>query len=318
MKPTLLHLTTDARHQGRRLDEIAREWLTEVLGVAPARAAVRRLIMAGALRARGQPLRAPGHIVEARMNLALSLRPDLVRRDRVPVTSGEALILYEDDALLAVDKPPGLPTVATADPERAHLVGLVERVLQSRAGGKGRPRRLGVHQRLDRDTSGVVLFVKDPAANPGLAAQFAARTIEKTYLALTARPARMAASAWRVDEPVERPGAGPVSAVTDFAIVEAWPEGVLVEARPRTGRKHQVRIHLSRAGLPILGDAAYGGDPRAAPRVMLHAARLQLRHPLTGAGLSVASPMPADFRAVLDRLRHSARRSARRGTRPRR
>ena len=129
----------------------------------------------------------------------------------------------------------------------------------------------------------------------------------------------MPARAWRVDEPVARPGAGATAApaVTDFGVVEAWPGGVLVEARPRTGRKHQVRIHLSRAGLPLLGDAAYGGDPRAAPRVMLHAARLQLRHPLTGAALSVASPMPADFAAVLDRLRHSVRRSPRRGTRRR-
>jgi 23S rRNA pseudouridine1911/1915/1917 synthase len=239
-----------------------------------------------------------------------------VRRDRALISFDASRILYEDDALLAVDKPPGLPTVATADPARAHLVGLVEGVLLSRAGGEGPP-RLGVHQRLDRDTSGVVLFVKDPAANPGLAAQFAAHTIEKTYLALTARPARMRARAWRVDEPMERPGAKPVSAVTDFKIVEAWPGGVLVEARPRTGRKHQVRIHLSRAGLPILGDAAHGGDPRAAPRVMLHAARLRLRHPLTGAELSVASPMPADFRALLERLRRSARPSARRGRRRR-
>jgi 23S rRNA pseudouridine1911/1915/1917 synthase len=275
--------------------------------------------MAGALRVRGRPLRAPGRVVDPGMDLVLALRPDLVRRDPAPPSFDETRILYEDDALIAVDKPPGLPTVATADPARPYLVGLVEDVLRSRGGGEGRSHRLGVHQRLDRDTSGVVLFVKDPAANPGLAAQFAARTIEKTYLALTARPPRMPASAFRVDEAVERSGTGPAaaSAVTDFRVVEAWPGGVLVEARPRTGRKHQIRIHLSQAGLPILGDAVHGGDARAAPRVMLHAARLQLRHPLTGAELSVASPLPADFRAVLHRLRPSARGSARRGRRPR-
>ena len=91
--------------------------------------------------------------------------------------------------------------------------------------------------------------------------------------------------------------------MTEFAVLEARPRGLLVEARPRTGRKHQIRIHLAQAGMPILGDTRYGGDTAAAPRVMLHAARLTLRHPLTGVQLSVTSPPPADFRALLERLR---------------
>lgn len=249
------------------------------------------------------------------MNLTLALRPELVHRDPGPASFDEARILHEDGALIAVDKPPGLPTVATADPARPHLVGLVERLLAARAGEAGPRQALGVHQRLDRDTSGVVLFVKDPAANADLGAQFAGHRVEKTYLALTARPPRLPAVPWRVDD-----GANGEAkpAVTDFVVVEAWPEGVLVEARPRTGRKHQIRIHLSRAGMPILGDAAYGGDRRDAPRVMLHAARLQLRHPLTGARLTVSSALPADFQAAIARLRQRPGRSLPRGTRRRR
>jgi 23S rRNA pseudouridine1911/1915/1917 synthase len=300
------------------VDEVAREWLTGVLGAPPARAAVRRLLMAGALRADGRPLRAPGRVLHAGVGLVLHLRPELVHRAPAADGAWPVRIVYEDDALVVVDKPPGLPTVATADPRRPHLVGVVTALLRSR--GAAPPGPLGVHQRLDRDTSGLVLLVKDPAANADLAAQFAGRAVEKTYLALTARPRSRPPRTWRADESVERAEAGKAArpALTDFALVEAWPGGLLVEARPRTGRKHQIRIHLARAGLPILGDAAYGGDPRAAPRVMLHAARLQLRHPLTGARLDLSSPPPADFRGVLDRLRRAPPRSPRDGARRRR
>ena len=301
-RPRILRLTTDAGHRGRRLDDVAREWLTEELGTPPARAAVRRLLMAGALRARGQPLRVPGRLLEAGMHLALELRAELVHRDPAPAAFDEARILHEDDALIAVDKPPGLPTVATADPARPHLVGLVESLLAARARtpDAGPRQALGVHQRLDRDTSGVVVFVKDPAANADLGKQFASHQVEKTYLALTARPRRLPAGPWRMEDGLD---AETRPAVTDFEVVEAWPDGALVEARPRTGRKHQIRRHLSQAGMPILGDEAYGGDRRDAPRVMLHAARLQLRHPLAGTPLTVASALPADFRSAIDRLR---------------
>jgi 23S rRNA pseudouridine1911/1915/1917 synthase len=249
------------------------------------------------------------------MDLTIALRPELVHRPPATVSLDESCVLYEDDALIAVDKPPGLPSVATADPARPHLVGLVERLLASRAGAEGKAPTLGVHQRLDRDTSGVVLFVKDPAANAGLGAQFAAHGVEKTYLAVAARPPRLPSGPWRMED---GPEGNPPSAITDFRIVEAWPDAVLVEARPRTGRKHQIRIHLSRAGLPILGDATYGGDRRDAPRVMLHAARLKLRHPLTGEPLAVSSAMPADFQAEVARRRRPEGPSPRRETRRRR
>lgn len=276
--------------------------------------------MAGALRVSGRPLRAPGHVIEQADVLDVLVRPELLMREAAPPPAA-VRILYEDAALIAVDKPPRLPTVATADPSRAHLVGLVERFLGVRDGSGGAGRPLGVHQRLDRDTSGVVLLVKDPAANAGLATQFAARTIDKTYLALTVRGGRAPRAAWRADEPVdgnvsEEHGAAP-AAVTDFRVVETLADGLLVEARPRTGRKHQIRVHLARAGLGILGDDTYGNAKAGgAPRLMLHAARLRLRHPLTGTALSIESPVPADFLDVLERLRRAPA-PARRGTRRR-
>ena len=301
-------LVADSRQAGRRADEVAREWLAEVLGTEPSKAAVRRLIMAGGLRVRGLALRTPARLIDGGAALELIVRPGLVKRDDEPSSLEAARILHEDDAVIAVDKPPRLPTVPSADPRRPSLVGLVEKLLRSRTGA-GRampPGHLGVHQRLDQDTSGVVVFVKDPAANASLAAQFAAHAVEKTYLALTGRPARLPPKRWRSEAAVEDEsgaGKGSRSAVTDFVVVEVLARGLLVEAHPRTGRKHQIRIHLAKAGMPILGDGRYGGDTAAAPRVMLHAARLALRHPLTDAPLSVASPLPADFCAALQRLR---------------
>jgi 23S rRNA pseudouridine1911/1915/1917 synthase len=296
-------LTAGEREAGRRLDEVALAWLTEALGTAPSRSAVRRLIMSGALRVDGRPSRTPGRVLAAGHRLEVQVRGDLLRPRSPAVVLGPERILYEDAALIAVDKPPGLPTVATADPGRPHLAGLVSALLDAR-GGRPRSASLGVHQRLDRDTSGVVLFAKDAAANPGLAAQFAARTVEKVYLALTARPRRLPPARWRAEDPVDEAGR---PAVTEFALREVLPGALVVEARPRTGRKHQVRIHLARAGLPILGDPDYGGPAAArAPRLMLHAGRLALRHPLTGAPWSATSPLPRDFAAVAAGLRGRA------------
>jgi len=219
-------------------------------------------------------------------------------------------VLYEDDALLAVDKPPGLLTVPSADPRRPSLVAAVKAFLAARrhARGAGEP-YLAVHQRLDRDTSGVVLFATDPAANPGLAAAFAGRSVEKAYEALTHLPPERPPRRFTVESPVTADGA---FARTDVTVVEALPGGLLVEARPLTGRKHQIRIHLARIGAAILGDDVYG-PPRtrgSVPRLMLHARRLALEHPLTGSRLVIESAPPADFRAALAAIRSLAARVA--------
>jgi 23S rRNA pseudouridine1911/1915/1917 synthase len=101
------------------------------------------------------------------------------------------------------------------------------------------------------------------------------------------------------------------AAETGFAIVRRFPAALLVEARPATGRKHQIRAHLAEAGAPILGDARYGGPASAAgtpvPRVMLHAAALRLAHPVTGESLDIRCPRPADFQRLLDHLDRTTR-----------
>jgi len=304
---------------GRRLVDVLLDWLRERLADEVPMARVRALVASGGVRVDGAVVRAPGRPlrsgqhVEALVDVE-RLRPRALALDR-PFELTPERILFRDAFLLAVDKPPGLPTHATADPSRPSLVGHVERFLAP----PGAPREaagrvvgvptLAVHQRLDRDTSGVVLFGLDPRANAGLARAFAERLAEKTYLAITAAPRTLPGKRFRVSAPIGparagRPGValggrGARPAETDVLVREVLKGALLVEARPLTGRKHQVRAHLAEAGLPILGDTTYGSADAHVPRLMLHAWRLALPHPVTGEPLRLEAEVPPDFAAVL-------------------
>jgi 23S rRNA pseudouridine1911/1915/1917 synthase len=289
-----------ASQAGARLDEVLASWLPGAMGRPLSRSLVRRLVMAGAVRVDGRPSRRPAETLGA--GTVLDVRVDV---DRLPPPTPTAFrVVHRDASVVVVDKPSGLPTVPTADPSRPSLVALLRAELPPGA-------HLGVHQRLDAETSGLVLFTVDPAADAAVAAQFERREVRKTYLALV--PAGPAREAWTASGPLG--GDGP-AAVTEFRVAERRADCLLVEARPRTGRKHQIRIHLAEAGLPILGDRRYGGDGRVA-RVMLHARRLELRHPATGSVLDVESPLPEDFSAVLRAARTTPRPPAPARGRPR-
>jgi 23S rRNA pseudouridine1911/1915/1917 synthase len=214
-------------------------------------------------------------------------------------------LLYADEHLAAVDKPAGVPAQPTLASDRGHLPELAARLL----GGDVLP----VH-RLDRETSGVVVLARTRAAAAALSAAFREGSPVKTYLALCARAPVPAEG--RIDAPLgpdpRRPGRRTVDpggepAATAWRTLRRGPGGeALVEVRPETGRTHQIRVHLAHLGAPLLGDARYGGPRRvleiSIPRVMLHAARLEIRHPATGSRLSIEAPLPADFRAALDAL----------------
>ena len=307
-----LSLRTTATHAGQRLDEVLAGWLPPALGRPLSKAKVRRLVMAGAVRVDGLVSRRPvtrlaaGRVVEVRVRP--SLLEDRTSHDR-PFALTAARILYEDGWVIAVDKPPGLPTPPTVDPGRPSLFAAVRGWLSERA---GREAYLGLHQRLDRDTSGVVMFTKDPLANPALADAFARHRVVKTYHALVGRPVRRVPRQWQVRSLLAAVGRGAHARVksvedrgspaeTAFSVREILDRGLVVEARPRTGRKHQVRVHLADAGLAILGDDLYGGRGPVGlktPRLMLHAVRLELLHPVTRTPLVIESPYPEDFRQV--------------------
>lgn len=197
-------------------------------------------------------------------------------------------ILYEDAALIFINKPPGLVVQRRAfAPDEPFLHRLVQRHTAP----------VFVLQRLDRGTSGVIFFSKRADLNARLTRQFARKRIRKTYLALC--EGRLAEPR-TIDAPIARAGTitfavrdGGKRAVTHLAPVVSSPAGSLIEVTLETGRTHQIRVHLAAIGHPLVGDWLYGEENAARP--MLHAAALELTHPLTGQTLRVTAPMPDDF-----------------------
>lgn len=185
-------------------------------------------------------------------------------------------VLFEDEHLLVVDKPAGVNTHA---PSPFAGEGIYD-WLRHR---EPRWATLAILHRLDKETSGVMVFGKTPLANRSLTEQFTAREVHKKYLLLTDRP--VARNEFTVKSTLARIGdryasrAGGEPAETLFRVVGAHEGGTLVEAEPYTGRTHQIRVHAAESGLPILGDTLYGGT--AAERVFLHAAELRFKHPET-------------------------------------
>lgn len=202
----------------------------------------------------------------------------------------EALeILYRDDAVVAVNKPAGLLVHRGWDNDRVVAMTLA----RDQVGQHVFP----VH-RLDRPTSGVLVFALSPAVAAALQAQFVAGTVEKRYVALVRG---VMPAAVTLDHPVPREADGPrVDAVTDFGRLAVFERFSLVQARPRTGRTHQIRRHLKHLSHPIVGDVRYGkGDINrlfrerfGLHRLALHAVELRLAHPLAGTPLCLRAPLP--------------------------
>jgi 23S rRNA pseudouridine1911/1915/1917 synthase len=199
-------------------------------------------------------------------------------------------VLYEDDALLFVNKPPDIIVARSRDPIETTLFELAS----AHAG------KIFLMQRLDRGTSGVMFFSKLASINPRLTRHFETKLIRKRYLALAEGEL---AERQTIDAPLAR--IGPISfgvrdhgkrAITDVAPKRATRNGSLVAVELRTGRTHQIRVHLAAIGHPLIGDWLYG--ERNAARPMLHAAELAMLHPLTNEPLRVSAAPPADFAAA--------------------
>jgi 23S rRNA pseudouridine1911/1915/1917 synthase len=232
-------------------------------------------------------------------------------------------VVHQDAHLLVIDKPAGLVVHPGAGAASGTLVNaLLHHVPDlSGIGGVLRP---GIVHRLDRGTSGLLLVAKDDPTHRALAAQFAARSVVKEYLALVhGVPARRSGE---IDAPI---GRDPVhrqrmsvrsprarTARTSYAVEEPFDGAALLRVRIHTGRTHQIRVHLASIGHPVVGDAAYGGtrtpssrraDARQAltslSRPALHAARLAFVHPATQEHLQLESPVPPDMLRVIERLR---------------
>jgi 23S rRNA pseudouridine1911/1915/1917 synthase len=212
-------------------------------------------------------------------------------------------ILYRDPWLLAYDKENGIPCQATPYDAHNNLYAALGAYLS----GKSRaPAYLGLQHRLDKDTSGVMLFSLSRRVNRALADAFRLRRVEKRYIAaVSGNPGE---ETWIEETPITREkgqytcgseGDGK-EALTEFRVLQRRPGLCLVEAIPRTGRTHQIRLHLALRGLPILGDIQHKGRPYS--RLMLHAQGLGLNHPVKGERLIVDAPPPEEFEKALGRL----------------
>lgn len=213
--------------------------------------------------------------------------------------SGPVRILFENDRILAVDKPEGVVSIS-----QAGKGGLPE-MLSGVYPGKLYP----VH-RLDREASGVIVFAKDPGIHRHLNGEFDRRSVRKTYLALT--HGNIDANRGVVNKPIREFGSGRMGvdvklgkpSSTEFKVYERLKGYTLVRAYPLTGRRHQIRVHLYSIGHPIVGDLEYGDRAEQAkfPRLMLHALEIEFNLP-GGERLKIEAPVPESFEAVLKILK---------------
>lgn len=244
-------------------------------------------------------------------------------KPRTPVLP-EGAIVHVDAHVVVVDKPPGVSTVPFDEGETGTLDERVRDWLsqqgrQSRGGG--RP-PLGVVHRLDKDTSGLMVFTRTWLAKQSLTQQFREHTVLRRYLAIAMGDVRSQTIRSEImpnrgdglrgsAAGGRRGGSGGQRAVTHVTALETLAGGAtLIECKLETGRTHQIRIHLSEAGHPLVGEKVYirdyGGDEIRAARMMLHAAELGFVHPSTEEDVRWTKDPPGDFRAVLERLRQPA------------
>jgi 23S rRNA pseudouridine1911/1915/1917 synthase len=258
----------------------------------------RQLIQAGAVYLAGRRCRDAGTRLSTGQVVAVVLEEGGRSPLEAPPPPPTLSVLFEDDALIAVDKPAGITAQPTEGRVGDSLVDLVSARLKKPA---------GLVHRLDRETSGVTVFGKTPPATTALAEEFREGRARKRYVAATGPGLPPAGT---VDLPLSkdpsRPGrwrasaaANGVPALTDFRTLYAGEHFCLVELLPHTGRTHQLRAHLTALQAPILGDARYGGAAQAgglpSPRCLLHAQALELAHPRTGQPLRVEAPIPEDL-----------------------
>ncbi|HET6379469.1 MAG TPA: RluA family pseudouridine synthase [candidate division Zixibacteria bacterium] len=280
--------------------------VSAVAGIS--RAHAQRLIGDGRALVDGRRARASDRLRGGEtLTVELSAEPDRsLAPEDLPLT-----VAYEDEAILIVDKPAGL----VVHPSAGHASGTLVNALLGHARRTGRSlgsvagvERPGIVHRLDRDTSGLLVVALTDAAQTSLMRQFGERTVGKEYLALVRGEAP--APRGRIEAPVGRDPrerqrmavvAGGREAVTEYEALAAGGGYTLLSLRPRTGRTHQIRAHLTYLGLPIAGDRRYGGGigPGGLQRQFLHAAVLELDRPSDGRRLRAWSQLPADLSACL-------------------
>lgn len=286
-------------------------YLTEH-GIAPSRSQSQRLIEAELVTVDGKPVRTSYKVKGGDTIIATIPTPSAIEicAEDIPLP-----IVYEDDHLAIVNKPAGMVTHPAPGNWTGTLVNALLHHLKGLSGIGGRERP-GIVHRLDKDTSGLMVVAKSDLGHKGLSAQFKAHNMDRRYRALVAgvpKPAHgtvsLAIGRDRNDRKrFSRHTDTPRDAVTHYRTMQTFgQQAALLELKLETGRTHQIRVHLTHIGHPVLGDPTYGGKQAhpsglAIPRQMLHAARLAFIHPETAEEVTFDAPPPDDFLKVLAAL----------------
>ncbi|MFO0968091.1 MAG: RluA family pseudouridine synthase [Gemmataceae bacterium] len=319
MDPQPARFTVEAAQQGKTLAALLRVWLPGFTW-----SQVHRLVETRRVKINDELWLDPARRLRVGDVVDIGRRPS-----PKPQLLDSIVIRHIDEHIIVVEKPAGIPTVRHPaergwEKERRILVPTLDDLVLHQVGavfpkrGQGSKPRLRVVQRLDKETSGLVVFARTAQAERGLGMQFAKHVVVRRYLALV--PGVVEAQVLRSflvrDRGDGRRGSSPVpnvgkEAITHISVAERFPAFTLLSCRLETGRTHQIRIHLAELGHPVCGEKVYNrkpnGEPIAnwegCPRLFLHAVELGFQHPLTAEAMHWDMPLPEDLRLFLETVR---------------
>jgi 23S rRNA pseudouridine1911/1915/1917 synthase len=311
--PTITHTVTE-KHISKRLDIYIAHYEPHI-----SRNRIQTLIKSGLALVDGKPEK-PGYKVKLGENITLEL-PEKKVHDVLPEPIPLS-VLYEDPHIIVLNKPPGL----VVHPAPGNYTGTLVNALlyhygslpSRNKGSEGDAReRAGIVHRLDKDTSGVMVVARTQEALRSLTMQFKDRVVKKRYIALVAGVIKKGSGSIEVGlgrhvkerKKISTHTHHAREAVTSFIVKERYPKATLVEVEIKTGRTHQIRVHLAHIGHPVLGDRVYGGGKATnfgesiISRQMLHAETLSFLHPDAGKLMTFSAPPPEDMAMIIDKLR---------------
>jgi 23S rRNA pseudouridine1911/1915/1917 synthase len=300
----LTEVTISAEHAGRRLDHFLQERFPEY-----SRSRLQDWIRHGRVLVDGSARKASFTL---RGGETIAVEPEAPPPLKAYAEEIPLDVLYLDDDVIAIDKPAGMVVHAGAGRRAGTLTNaLLHRFGQlSNVSGEDRP---GIVHRIDKETSGVLLVARNDTAHRHLAAQFASRHVEKTYLTLVQGDVRQAEG--RIDRKITRDPVRRVrmtakleagrSALTHYRVLERFGRWTYLQVTIGTGRTHQIRVHLASIGHPVAGDTLYGAAAASYGRFFLHAWRIRFAQPSTGAGVTVEAPLPEELERWLGAVRYN-------------
>jgi 23S rRNA pseudouridine1911/1915/1917 synthase len=315
--PIIIHIVTE-HHVSKRLDIFIAHYEPQL-----SRNRIQALIKSGLALVNGKAEK-PGYKVKLGETISLDL-PERKTHDVLPEPIPLSVI-YEDPHIIVLNKPAGIvvhpaPGNYTGTLVNALLYHYGSLPLRNASAEGGEPERAGIVHRLDKDTSGVMVVARTQEALRSLTMQFKNRVVKKSYVALVAGVIKKGSGTIEVGlgrhvkerKKISTHTHHAREAVTSFIVKERYPKATLVEVEIKTGRTHQIRVHMAHIGHPVLGDRVYGArkstpfGERIINRQMLHAETLSFHHPDTGNPMTFIAPPPPDMASIIEKLREMKR-----------